>query len=128
MRRIYLEGYRDQLITTMQHLRIGDSNYSIKDIAANEKLFEKLIGNKSIKYTYIDTNGGYYGGQTRQASADISFDSIEGKIDPSKTYHERLDNLRATFSEFENQDFIDIRKDDIRTQTLSQVMGAIDYS
>lgn len=128
LRRIYLEGYREQLITTMQHLRIGDSNYSIKDIAANEKLFEKLIGNKSIKYTYIDTNGGYYGGQTRQASADISFDSIEGKIDPSKTYHERLDNLRATFSEFENQDFIEIRKDDIRTQTLSQVMGAIDYS
>ena len=39
-----------------------------------------------------------------------------------------MDNLRVTFSEFENQDFIDIRKDDIRTQTLSQIMGAIDYS
>lgn len=95
LRRIYLEGYREQLISTMQHIRIGDSNYSIKDIAANEKLFEKLINNKSIKYTYIDTNGGYYGGQTRQASADISFENIEENIDSSKNYHERLDNLRT---------------------------------
>ena len=127
LRRIYLEGYREQLISTMQHIRIGDSNYSIKDIAANEKLFEKLINNKSIKYTYIDTNGGYYGGQTRQASADISFENIEENIDSSKNYHERLDNLRTAFEELENSDFIDIRKDDIRSQTLSQIMGTIDY-
>lgn len=126
LRRIYLEGYREQLISTMQHIIIGDSNYSIKDIAANEKLFEKLINNRSITYTYID-NRSYYGGQTRQESADIPFENIEKNIDPSKNYHERLDDLRTAFEELENSDFIDIRKEDIRSQTLSQIMGTIDY-
>ena len=127
LRRIYLEGYRDQLKSTIQHIRIEDSNYSVKDIAANEKLFEKLIASKRINYTFFDTNVGYYP-QIRQASANISFEIIENSIDPSKTYHQRLDSLRELFEEFENSNFIDIRKDDIRSQTLSQIMSTVDYS
>ncbi len=127
LRRIYLEGYREQLISSMQQIKIGDTNYSMKDIAANEKLFEALIANKSIKYTYIDTNGGYYGGQTRQTSTEISFETIEKRIDPSKTYHQRLDSIRIAFEEFEASNIIEIRKEDIRSQTLSQIMSAVDY-
>lgn len=128
LRRVYLEGYREQLISTMQHIKIGDSKYSIKDIAANEKLFEKLIASKHITYTYIDTNGGYYGGQTRQDSLEISFGNIEKSIDSSKNYHERLSYLRTTFEDLENPNFVDIRKDDIRSQTLSMIMSTVDYA
>ena len=127
LRRIYLEGYREKLISSMQQIKIGDTNYNMKDIAANEKLFEKLIANKSIKYTYIDTNGGYYGGQIRQTSTELSFEIIEKSIDPSQTYHQRLDGIRAAFDEQEVSNLVEIRKEDIRSQTLSQIMSTVDY-
>lgn len=127
LRRIYLEGYREKLISSMQQIKIGDTNYNLKDIAANEKLFEKLIANKSIKYTYIDTNGGYYGGQIRQTSTELSFEIIEKSIDPSQTYHQRLDGIRAAFDEQEVSNLVEIRKEDIRSQTLSQIMNTVDY-
>lgn len=127
LRRIYLEGYREKLISSMQQIKIGDTNYNLKDIAANEKLFEKLIANKSIKYTYIDTNGGYYGGQIRQTSTELSFEIIEKSIDPSQTYHQRLDGIRAAFDEQEVSNLVEIRKEDIRSQTLSQIMSTVDY-
>lgn len=38
-----------------------------------------------------------------------------------------MDDLRTAFEGLEDSDFIDIRKDDIRSQTLSQIMGTIDY-
>ena len=128
LRRIYLEGYREKLISSMQQIKIGDTNYSMKDIAANEKLFDKLIANKSVKYTYIDTNGGYYGGQPRSASTEISFEAIENSIDPSETYHQRLDSIRMVFDELEASNLIEIRKEDIRSQTFSQIMSTVDYS
>lgn len=128
LRRIYLEGYREKLISTMQQIKIGDTNYSIKDIAANEKLFDKLIANKSLKYTYIDTDGGYYGRQTRSTSTEISFETIEKSIDPSRTYHQRLESIRAAFEELEASSLIEIRKEDIRSQALSQIMSIVDYS
>lgn len=128
LRRIYVDAYKDRLGATMQHFRIGDSNYSTKDIAANEKLFEKLISNNNIKYTYIDTNGGYYGGQIKHNSTSIAFSDIEKAVNPEKTYRERIDALRATFKEFDNDLLSDIRKEDIRSQTLSQLMNGVDYS
>lgn len=127
LRRIYLEGYREKLISSMQQMKIGDTNYNMKDIAANEKLFEKLIANKSIKYTYIDTNGGYYGGHIRQTSTELSFETIEKSIDPLQNYHQRLDGIRAAFDEQEVSNLVEIRKEDIRSQTLSQIMSTVDY-
>ena len=126
LRRIYLEGYRDRLGSTVQYIKIGDSNYSVKDIAANEKLFDSLIANRTIWYTFIDANG-YYGGRPLQGSTDISFDIIENLVDPTQTYHQRLNSLRATFEELADHSINNISKDDIRSQTLSQVLSSIDY-
>ncbi len=123
LRRIYLEGYRDQLASTLSHIRIENNNYSMKDIAANEKLFEKLIASKTINYGYYDTN--YW--QIRQTSANISFENIENSIDPSQKYHQRLYGLREIFKEFENSNFIEVGKEDVRSQTLSQIMSSVDY-
>lgn len=128
LRRIYLEAYRERMISTMQNIKVGDNSYSVKDIAANEKLFEKLISNKTVRYTYIETNNGYYGGRTQQNSVEIPFTDVEQSVDPTKTYRERLAGIRTTYEELENATYEDIRKEDIRSQSLSQLMGGIDYS
>lgn len=126
LRRIYLDAYRDRLINTMQNIKIGDGTYGIRDIAANDKLFEKLIGSSNVNYTYTEYTS-YYGAQTRQGNTNISFADVEKNVDPSMTYHERLEALRMTFEELEGSDILDVRKEDIRSQTLSQLMGSIDY-
>ena len=125
LRRIYLEGYREKLISSMQQIKIGDTNYNLKDIAANEKLFEKLIGNNNVNYTYI-VHDNYYGNRTLQGSGSIAFAEIENNVNPVSTYHERLEALRATFEDLENAE-LDIRKEDIRSQALSQIMSTVDY-
>lgn len=127
LRRIYLEAYRERISPTMQNIIVEDNSYSVKDIAANEKIFEKLISDKSVKFTYIDTNNGYYGGRTQQSTKNISFSDIEKIVDSTISYRERLAGIRATFDELDNDTYEDIRKEDIRTQSLSQIMGDIDY-
>lgn len=128
LRRIYLEAYRERMISTMQNIKVDDSSYSVKDIAANEKLFDKLISNTTIRYTYIEPNNGYYGARTQQSTIDISFSDIEKSVDPTMTYRERLAGIRTTFEELESIAFVDFRKEDIRSLTLSQIMSCIDYS
>ena len=95
-------------------------------MAANDKLFEKLIGNSSVNYTYIEYSS-YYGVQTRQGNTNLSFADVEKSVDPTTTYRERLEALRTTFEELASSDILDVRKEDIRSQTLSQLMDSIDY-
>lgn len=127
LRRIYLDAYRDRMNPTMQHIKIENNSHSLKDIAANEKLFDKLKSNATVHYTYIDTNGGYYGGNTRQGNANVPFAEIESVVNPSMTYAERLSALRATFEELEQAEIVEIKKEDVRSQTLSQLMASVDY-
>lgn len=126
LRRIYLDEYRDRMIATMQHIKLDSNSYSIKDVAANEKLFDKLTGSTSVKYSYIDTS--YYNNQTRQTSLEVDFSQIEKSVNPTKSYRERLEALRYTYEELENADLVDIRKEDIRSLPLSQLMSEIDYA
>jgi len=126
LRRIYLDEYRDRMIPTMQHIKVGDNSYSIKDVAANEKLFEKLTSLSSVKYTYIDTS--YYNNQTRQTSIDVDFSQIEKSIDPKRSYKERLKALRYTYEELEDIALVDIHKEDFRSQPLSLLMNEVDYT
>ena len=127
LRRIYLDEYRDRLGSTIQKIKIGENSYGLKDIAANEKLFERLISDVNVQYTYIETSG-YYGGRSLQNTVPISFSDVEQSIDATSTYRERLDALRATFNELEEALLVDIRKEDIRSQTLSQIMNGMDYA
>lgn len=126
LRRIYLDAYRDQMIATMQNIKVGDNSYSIKDIAANEKLFEKLISNTTVRFTYIDTS--YYNNQVRQSTIEVDFTQIEKSVDPTRSYKQRLEALRYTFEELEKAEYVKIRKEDIRSQTLSQIMSEVDYA
>lgn len=126
LRLVYLEEYRARLNYAVQNWKVGDSSYSTKDIAANDKLFEKLIGDSNLKYTY--THRDYYNSiQTKQGTANIVFSDVEKSVDPDNTYRERLNALRTTFDELEKTEFVDVRKEDIRSQALSQLMGSIEY-
>lgn len=127
LRLVYLDEYRARLNYSLQNWKVGDSSYSTKDVAINDKLFEKLIGNSNLNYTYT-VRDNYYGVQTKQGTANIAFADVEKSVDPENTYHERLDALRTAFEELEKAEFVEIRKEDIRSQTLSQLMGGIDYS
>lgn len=128
LRRIYLEAYREMLGSTAQSIKIGDNSYSFKDIAINEKLFEKLISNPKVKYTYIEANNSYYGNRVQQNTISISFSDVDQSVDATTTYRERMTALRATFDDMEDAQYEVIRKEDIRSQTLSQIMNGMDYA
>ena len=126
LRLIYLEEYKARINYSLQNWKVGESSYSTKDVAASEKLFENLVGKNSFNYTYIIRDN-YYGNQTKLGTANIAFADIEKSVDPDNTYNERLNALRTTFEELEKAEFIDIKKEDIRSQNLSQLMGSMDY-
>ena len=128
LRRIYVDAYRDKFGDNVLQLKAGDSFYSLKDIANNEKLFEKLISNSNVEDTYVAISGSYYAGRTQHNSLNIPFSEIEKSVNAELTYEERLDALRADYSSFEDQAFVDIRKEDIRSRSLSEIMSEIDYT
>lgn len=128
LRRIYVDAYRDKFGDNVLQLKAGDSFYSLKDIANNEKLFEKLISNSNVEDTYVAISGSYYAGRTQHNSLYIPFSEIEKSVNAELTYEERLDALRADYSSFEDQAFVDIRKEDIRSRSLSEIMSEIDYT
>ena len=128
LRRIYVDAYKDKFGDNVQQIKVGDSFYSLKDIAKSEKLFEKLIGNPNVTISYIAVSGSYYAGRTQNNSLSIPFSEIEKSVDPNATFEERIEALRADYASLEETHAVEIRKEDIRSQSLSQIMSSIDYS
>lgn len=127
LRRIYIDAYCDRIGNNIQQIKAGGSLRNIIDIAKNEKLFDQLIASQTIEYSYIATKD-YYRAQIKESSVNIPFSEIETTVDSTLSYSERLDALRMSFKELEGGGQIEIRKDDIRSQRLSQIMNEVDYS
>lgn len=127
LRRIYVDAYCDKIGYVVLKIKIGDQFFSLKDISENEKLFDGLISSSRIEYTYVEisTNAYYYSHHSNVKT--IPFKDIEQAVNPSLSYKERLATLRTTYEELEEIDVYDIRKDDIRSQSLSQIMKSVDY-
>lgn len=125
LRRIYVEAYRDKVGNNALSLKAGDGMYAFSEVAANEKLFEKLISDSTVTYAYNSFVN--YSVRTLQKVVDIPFSEIEKSVDDSLSYRERLAALRNGYV-LQEDDMLDIRKEDIRSQTLSRLMGSIDYS
>lgn len=125
LRRIYVEAYRDKVGSNALSLKVGDGMYGFNAIAADEKLFEKLISDSNVTYSYNTFVN--YSLKTQQKVLSIPFAEIEKFVDESCSYHDRLVALRNGFASLEDEITVDIRKEDIRSQTLSQIMADIDY-
>lgn len=126
LRRIYIEAYRDKIGNNVISLKVGDGMYSFNDIASNEKLFDKLIADSSVIYLYnVYVN---YSVRTQQKTITLPFTDIEKFVDPSKTYRERIDLLRTDFASLADDGSVEIKKEDIHSQILSQLMSCIDYN
>ena len=128
LRRIYVDAYRDMCGENVLQFKVGDSLCSLKEIASNENLFEKLISNEEVTYSYIVTSSYYNAGRTLQTTKNITFPEIENTVDESSGYAERLLALRAAFNELDDVNYSDIKKDDIRSQSLSKIMADVDYT
>ena len=128
LRRIYVDAYKDRCGDNCLKLKAGDNFYSLNEIAENEKLFESLITVENVTYTYLLNDQNYYAGKQRQAIVDVKFSEIERLVDPSFSYFDRLNAIRASFTELDESDAIDVSKEDIRSRTLSQIMRDVDYS
>ena len=126
LRRIYVEAYRDKIGNNIQFLKVGDELYNIGDIAAKEDLFNQLIASQNVDYSYIETSG-YYRGQIQQASAKLSFSEIEKIVDTNISYIDRLKAMRMSFEVSSDDSIIEIKKEDIRSRSLSQIMNEVDY-
>ncbi len=127
LRRIYVDAYRDKIGNNIQLLKVGGRAYNLSDIAAKEELFNQLIASPNVDYSYIDTSSGYYRGQIQQASAKLSFSEIERIVDATISYADRLKALRTSFEVSLDNDIIEIKKEDIRARSLSQIMNEVDY-
>ena len=128
LRQIYLDAYREKIGNTMISLKAGKDFHSIKEIAANENLFEELIKNSNVTYNFIPNNNGYYPGRQQTNTILIPFSQIEKDVDSNTPYHERLKALRLSFKEFDEANTIERRKDIIRSQSISQIMSEVNYS
>lgn len=128
LRRIYIDAYCDRIGNNIQQIKAGGSLRNINDIAINEKLFNQLIASQNIEYSYIVTNDYYHRGQIQESSVNIPFSEIENVVDPSLSYSERSEALKMSFKELEEIEKIAIQKDDIRSQSLSQIMSEVEYS
>ena len=125
LRRIYVEAYRDKVGNNAISLKAGDGKYGFSEIAADEKLFEKLKSDPTVTYSYNTIVN--YSVRTQEKSVNLPFSEIEKYVDDTISYQERLDALRSGFASLEEEIIVEIRKEDIRSQTLSQIMGDIDY-
>ena len=125
LRRIYVEAYRDKVGNNALSLKVGDGMYGFVDIAADEKLFDNLISNPTVTYSYNTYVN--YAVRTQQQSVNIPFSEIEKHVDETSTYKNRLDALKHGFATLEDEIIVDIRKEDIRSQTMSQIMSGLDY-
>ena len=128
LRRIYVDAYRDKCGDNVLQLKVGENLCSLKEISSNEKLFQQLISNSNVTYSYITSYNSYYAGRTQQTTKNITFTEIEELVDESEGYAERLHALKTTFNELDETNFIEIKKEDIRSQTLSKIMCDIDYA
>lgn len=126
LRRIYVEAYRDKIGNNALSLKVGDSMYGFNDIANNEKLFNNLIAESSVTYSYNSYMN--YSARTQKKVITVPFAEIERLVDPVRDYQERLELLRSDFASFEDNRLIEIKKEDIRSQILSQLMSSIDYN
>lgn len=128
LRRIYIDAYCDKIGNNIKQLKVEGSLRNFNDIAVNEKLFNQLIASQRIEYSYIVTNNYYNNGKTHESSVNIPFSEIETYVDSTLSYSERLEAIRMGFKEQENVWKIEVQKDDIRSLSLSQLMGEVDYS
>lgn len=126
LRRIYVDAYKDRCGDNCLKLKAGDDFYSLNEIAENEKLFDKLISNANVIYYYNTAVS--YSLRLEKNSIVLPFHDIESKVDSSSSYRTRLEALRAAFVDLEEDIVVDIRKEDIRSRTLSQIMREIDYT
>ena len=127
LRRLYLEAYRDRLPNPIQSVIVGENSYGVKDVANNEKLFDEFIASPLITYNQIIPPGSYRAGLSQRNNASIPFTEIENAVDPSRTYRQRLEAIRASFEELDSMNSPIIKTEDIRSQPLSKIMAGIDY-
>ena len=126
LRRIYVDAYKDRCGDNCLKLKAGDNFYSLNEIAENEKLFDRLISSPNVTYYY--NAEGYYQLRQDKKTIAVSFSEIETSVNSTCSYSSRLKALRATFEDLEEDSVVDIRKEDIRSRTLSQIMREVDYS
>lgn len=126
LRRIYVDAYKDRCGDNCLKLKAGDNFYSLNEIAENEKLFDRLISSPNVTYYY--NAEGYYQLRQDKKTIAVSFSEIEAGVNSTCSYSSRLELLRSTFVDLEEDTIVDVRKEDIRSRTLSQIMREVDYS
>ena len=126
MRRIYVEAYRDKIGNNAQKLKVEEDFHTFPDIAKSEKLFDKLRSQSNVTYSY--TTYYYSSPRTQTDNKNIPFGDIEKTVDASMSYSERLEALRSDFRALDIIKGNDIKKDDIRSLSLSRIMNEVDYS
>ena len=126
LRRIYVEAYRDKIGNDAQKLKVEENFQTFQDIAKSENLFEKLITKSTVIYSHTIYSG--YSTRQQQNSISIAFSEIEKTVDSSTSYHARLEAIRSDFRALDIIKGNDLKKDDIRSLSLSRIMNEVDYS
>ena len=86
LRLLFLVELISKLPESYTHLQIENSRYTIKQIADNEQLFDKIRSKNIVYYYYTD----YYHNNVREGK-QINFSEIEKVVD----YSHRIKSLRA---------------------------------
>lgn len=127
LRRIYVDEYFDHLGETCKSIVIDGERHSRVEIAQNESLFNNLISNSKVSYFYV---GYQYGRGYVDINdiKDIAFKVIQDSVNPEFTYEARLSNIRTDYDRKDIELEKQIRKDDIKSKTFSQILLETEYT
>ena len=96
-RMLYMARYREHLRAAMTSISVQGQGCSMKAIADSEELFEDLIKQKRVTYTYRNYNQNY------SDTIDNPFATIEKEVDEKLSYFERKKLLSRPPGEIDDE-------------------------
>lgn len=127
LRRIYVDEYFERLGVFCKSIVIDGERRSRANIAQNELLFNKLISNSTV--SYISATYQYPGRVIEESKIqEIDFSVVQNSVNSEFTYEARLSNIRTDYDRKDIELEKQIRKDDIKSKTFSQILLETEYT
>lgn len=118
LRLAYLVAIYEKLSNGTFAIIVGDTDYTLSQIADDAGLFEKLISKDTIYYKYSNH---YY--NNRKDDQYIDFHNIEKNVNEQFTYHQRVEQIGKDRGKLEKElQNTNLEKQRIGTYTISELL------
>ena len=114
-RRLYMTCYREHLSPSLATIVVQGKERTITEIADSEKLFEELIKQNKVLYTYRERYG-----SNSSNEKDLPFSLVEKEVDERMSYYEHKKKNDVQLEEIDNE-IIMVREEERRLKNFKIV-------